>query len=202
MEKSIEDIWTKGFTGSKELVTPKISNLYNQKSKLLLEKIKKTYRADNNSILPLALLFGIGFSIYGKYLLVIYGVFLLISLYFFNRNLLKSLENVQVTNNTYEYLTSYRKKVNEIMATTTRLLGFLFPLAIIPAVWLFFRDTDVYMTLINKVTTLKLGLVISGIALLFSILSISVYKITTKILYGNYLNKLDAIIDDLEDLNN
>ena len=41
MEKSIENVWTKGFENSNELLSPKSVNLYNQKSKLLIDKIKR-----------------------------------------------------------------------------------------------------------------------------------------------------------------
>jgi hypothetical protein len=48
MEKSIEAIWKEGFLNEKSLVAPKINDLYNQKSKDLVDRMKRMYR--NNLI--------------------------------------------------------------------------------------------------------------------------------------------------------
>ena len=40
MEKSIEDMWKEGFLENNALVAPKVNNLYSQKSRNLIDKIK------------------------------------------------------------------------------------------------------------------------------------------------------------------
>src|SRR6188768_2051038 len=59
MEKSIEVIWKEGFLNEKSLVAPKINDLYNQKSKDLVDKMKRMYR--NNLIALVSM--SIGFLI-------------------------------------------------------------------------------------------------------------------------------------------
>ena len=44
MKNSIEVIWKEGFLNEKSLVAPKINDLYNQKSKDLVDKMKRMYR--------------------------------------------------------------------------------------------------------------------------------------------------------------
>ncbi len=41
MEKSIESIWKEGFLESDALVAPKLNDLYNQKSKHMVDKLMK-----------------------------------------------------------------------------------------------------------------------------------------------------------------
>ena len=200
MEKSIESIWTNGFMNSDELKAPKILDLYNQKSKLLIEKLKKTYKTDNKSLLPIAILLGIGFSFFGHFLLGIYLMILIISLFFFNKKLLQNLEKINITTNSFDYLVTYRKTVKKITSATTKLLGLGLPLAIIPGYWFFFKNKEVYTNLIDKTTPFYLILMIIGFAIVLSSLGILVYKITTKIIYSKHLNRLDEIISDMKNL--
>ena len=44
MKNSIETIWKEGFLNEKSLVVPKINDLYNQKSKHLVDKMKRMFR--------------------------------------------------------------------------------------------------------------------------------------------------------------
>ena len=46
MEKSIEAIWKEGFLSETSLVAPKINDLYNQKSKHLVDKMKRMFRVN------------------------------------------------------------------------------------------------------------------------------------------------------------
>ena len=39
MEKSIEEIWKNGFLQNEALVAPKVNDLYNQKSKNIVDKL-------------------------------------------------------------------------------------------------------------------------------------------------------------------
>jgi hypothetical protein len=48
MEKSIEAIWKEGFLNEKSLVAPKINDLYNQKSKDLVDKNEKDVQEQLN----------------------------------------------------------------------------------------------------------------------------------------------------------
>ena len=67
MGKSIETIWKEGFLKNDALLAPKLNNLYNQKSKHLIEKIKKVSKIDNLSIIPVALIFVIILSYQGLF---------------------------------------------------------------------------------------------------------------------------------------
>ncbi len=68
MEKSIESIWNKGFENSNNLQAPKQNDPFKQKSKLIVDKIRKTSVIDNYALFLLAALLGGGF-IYSGYTL-------------------------------------------------------------------------------------------------------------------------------------
>ena len=85
MEKSIEQMWNNGFLKNEKLLAPKLNDLYNQKSQLVIDKLKRTYTIDNKSMIPLAaLVFGIS-AFFGYYLLGIYLMLITLVLFFLNR---------------------------------------------------------------------------------------------------------------------
>jgi hypothetical protein len=200
MEKSIENIWVKGFIDTGKSPIPNVINLYNKKSSLLLEKIKYTYTKDNRSILFIAAFFGITLSLFGHILLGIYGMSLMIGMYFLNKKMLKKIETIKITNDNYLYLTTYRTGINKIISSTTKLLGFGLPTAVIPAYWLFFRNTEIYIDIMSKTTSLQFVYGIVGFALIISLIGILIYRLTTKLMYGNQLQRLNDLINDIEEL--
>ena len=202
MGKSIESIWNEGFLNNEMLVAPKLNNLYTKKSTLLIEKIKKTYTVDNKSIIPIALLFAAGFSYAGHVTLGLYGMALMIALFFLNRTKLQKLEKIKITSSSYQYLVAYKNIIKELKNFSSKLLAFGLPIAIIPGYWLFFRKTDLFQQLILKIETPYLILIVTGLALLISFLGVLIYKLSTAIVYGNLIKKLDEIIDDMETLIN
>lgn len=200
MEKSIESIWNEGFLNNEILVAPKLNNLYNKKSNLLIEKIRKTYTMDNKSIIPIAVLFAAGFSYAGHVALGLYGMTLMIALFFLNRTKLQKLERIKITSNSYQYLLAYKNIVKELIGFTTKLLALGLPIAVIPSYWLFFRKTELFQQLILKTETLYLILIVIGLTLLISLIGVLIYKFSTAIVYGNLIKKLDEIIGDMEAL--
>src|SRR6187549_3395299 len=59
MKNSIEVIWKEGFLNDKSLVAPKINDLYNQKSKDLVDKMKRMYRINLIMLIIMAIVFPI-----------------------------------------------------------------------------------------------------------------------------------------------
>jgi len=202
MEKSIETIWKEGFLKNDALLAPKLNNLYNQKSKQLIEKIKRTSRVDNLSLLPIAFILLVVLSYLGFILAGIYASFLLIFLFFLNKKLLKYLNEININTNNHKYLIAYKNAIGKIILFTTKLLGFGLPLAVIPIYWLFFKETRAYQKLIAETPFFFIILFVIGIAILLSILGVLIYKLSTKIIYGNFITRLDEIIADIEELKN
>jgi hypothetical protein len=198
MEKSIKDIWHNGFANHDIVAIPKVMDLYNKKSILLIDKIKRTYQIDNKALIPMAVVCGLVCGFLGHILLGLYVMLLLVVLFFTNKNLLQSLENIRITTNSYDYLVSYRNAIKKIVRTTNKIIVLIFPLAIIPIYWFVFKNTETYNNIIHEIEPLYLFLSVLGLAIIISLIGVFIYKISTKMLYGSYLHQLDALISDLD----
>ena len=85
MDKSIEELWSKGFQDEKYLIPPVIDDLYTKKSKLTVDKLKSVSKKDNWSMIPLSIIILIFFIIKSKLLFGLYMSALILSLFFLNR---------------------------------------------------------------------------------------------------------------------
>ena len=199
MENSIETIWTKGFLKEEALVAPRINNLYQKKSGLLIEKLKSTYRTDNKSIIPMAILAVIGFGVAGHLLTGLYIMTLMIGMFFLNRQKLASLERISIETSSYEYLLEYREMFLKLKTFYTRLLGFGLPVAGIAGYLLFFWNTPLLHDFLQLKPIYILGILI-GVGLLLSIIGVLAYRLSLKVVYGRFIQKLEEMIADMEEL--
>ncbi len=65
MGRSIEAIWKKGFLDSDSLVAPKVNDLYNQKSKTIIDKFKRMMKVNIYVIMVFAFLNWCLYSVLG-----------------------------------------------------------------------------------------------------------------------------------------
>lgn len=200
MEKSIESIWNKGFLNSEELTAPKINDLYNKKSELVIEKIKKTYTMD----MKLGVLF-IGIIVlilcfFTLYYTALYTAFTFTLLFLYNKNLIKSLENIDITTNSYDYLVTYRTKFKQLSKKNAIIMGTIFPLVILLGYYITYTELGIYDKVmlifgsLNRISIFIISYVVTSLCILF------VYYLSIKIMYGASLKKIDTIITDIKEL--
>jgi len=203
MEKSIEKIWNESFINEQSLVAPKINDLYNQKSKSIIHKIKRTYEVDNKGLLPIAAVTLIIAIVYSQYIIGLYGTALIIGLYFFNKSLLKRFETIDIKSDNLTYLKSYRKVIDSVAKATKKLFMYIIPLVVLSIFVLayFVKDSSFLGKLISENTTF-IEVIGIGVAIAFSIFIIAMlaFKLSTKLLYGTLFSKLDDIIKEIEAL--
>lgn len=199
MGNSIETIWTKGFLKEESLSAPKINNLYQRKSKLFIEKLKRTYKTDNRSIIPLAILAVIGFSVAGHVITGLYIMALMLGMFFLNQKKLASLEAISINTTSYEYLLEYREMFLQLKRFYTRLLGFGLPVAGIAGYILFFRNSPVLTDFLHLKVIYIVG-ILFGLALILSILGMGAYLLSFKLIYGRFISKLNEMIADMQEL--
>ncbi|WNW03015.1 hypothetical protein RRF68_06350 [Tenacibaculum sp. HL-MS23] len=205
MEKSIEKIWNEAFIKEEALIAPKINNLYNQKSKSVISKIKRAYEIDNKGLIPMAVIVAVGMTLFSEAIIGFYGAFLIVCLYFFNKNLLKKFKTIDVTSDNLTYLKKYKNIINVIMKATKKLFVFAIPLAVLSIFALAFtiKEKSFLSKFISSDTSfLKIIGVGLLVALVVSIIGRIVYAISTKIVYASLISKLDAIIIEMQDLKN
>ena len=199
MERSIENIWKEGFKAEGNLSAPVISNLYQRKSKLIIDKIRVTSKKDNISIIPIALLLLLIFVFIGKILLGVYVSLLLFSLFLLNRRNLSKLNQLQVTASTYEYLVEYQLRLKELQKFYTRLLGIGLPLLVVPGYLMFFYETPIMADFKNLDFIIQ-STIILIVSLCLSAMGIMSYKLSTHVVYGKSMARLEDIISDMQAL--
>jgi len=199
MERSIEDIWKEGFESDKSFKLPLVKDLYTRKSKLIIVKIKSASKWDNLSLIPIALfLFGL-FVFLDKILLGFYLGSLLILLFFLNKKMLKKLQVFNSSSNTYQYLINYDAQLKAIQRFYTKLLAIGLPILIIPAYWLYFQGTPLMSGFMGLDMSFQI-LIVVAIAIVLSGLGMLSYKLSTHLVYGKLITRIEEIIHDMEEL--
>lgn len=201
MERSIENIWKTGFESENELLAPKVAKLYRKKSKLVIERLKRSFKIDNAG-LPIVGVLILAKTYYdGNVWLGVYFLVLSLALFFINRRQYGKLQRVQLTDDLYHYLISCRATLRKMIRFYTRLVAIGVPLVAIPAIY-FFQDQKqpgVWQDVINISPWLAVTVLVLFVIIL-SALGICVYYLSTGLIYGRLLKKLDEMIADLEQL--
>ena len=203
MEKSIEKLWNESFFNEQSLVAPKINDLYNQKSKSIISKIKRTYEIDNKGLIPIAALVFIISIVFSQYIIGVYGTILILGLYFFNKKLLNRFNTIDIKSDNLTYLKNYRTIIDSVSTATKNIFMYIIPLVVLSIFILGYliKDTSFLDRFISKDTAfievLGIGAVV---AFTVFVIAMIVFKISTKILYGTLVSKLDDIIKEIEEL--
>ncbi|MFD0993243.1 hypothetical protein [Tenacibaculum geojense] len=203
MEKSIEKIWNEAFINENAIVAPKINNLYNQKSKSIIHKIKRTYEFDNKGLLPISGIVAIGGILLNETIIGLYGTILILCLYYFNTKLLSRFEKLDVKSDNLTYLKNYRDVMNSVTKATKRMFIFVLPLLVLSIFILgfFLKEESFLSRFISSDTTfieiLGIG---ASVALIIAIICLFVFKVSNQLLYGTLVSKLNDLIHEIENL--
>jgi hypothetical protein len=216
MDKSIETIWKDGFLNNNALVAPKLNNLYNQKSKHIIDKFKKMFKMNLILIvLGSFVILGASFSVGLPYM----GVpmfFAMNALVLVNKKLLNTLTLIDKGENSYDYLMAFDAWLKFQVKTNRRFARIFYPfifLSLVTGFWMK-KSGDLRMgdQLVNKlILTFPDLYLINGVPLIgiIVVLIISgilvlvggrIYEWDLKLVYGRVFKKLDEIIADIKEL--
>lgn len=216
MEKSIETIWKEGFLKGDALIAPKLNNLYNQKSKHIIDKFKRMFKMNLilivlGSFIVLGASFIVGLPYMGVPMFIILNVLVII-----NKKLLNTLMLIDKSRNSYDYLMTFDTWLKSQVSINKKFARFLYPsifLSLVVGFWMKIEEgqrigehtvnkllltyPDLY--LLNGVPVIGIigALLITGILVL---LGGRIYEWDLKIVYGRVFNKLDEIIADVKEL--
>jgi len=216
MEKSIEKIWNEGFLKNDALVAPKLNNLYNQKSIDIVEQFKRMYKINRIAIvafaciiLPVSFLVKIPYMGIGMFIL--FFILVAIAQKFSTR-----LEQLDKTQNSYQYLLSFDKWVKEMAATNVAISRFLYPYVFIIMVagfWFGSIGGDIPGNKLVNFIVLQFPntYLIFGFPLILAIIALLIIGLLAyfggrigdfdlKLGYGRILKKLDTMLADMEEL--
>lgn len=216
MEKSIETVWKEGFLNANELVAPKLNNLYNHKSKHIIDKFKRMFKMNLllitlGSFVILIASIVVELPYMGVPMFIIMNVLVII-----NKKLLNNLMLIDKGSNSYDYLIAFDNWIKYQVGINKLFARFLYPIVFLSLVVGFWMkksgDLRVGEHAVNKLLesypdlTLVfgvplIGLVIVSVIVLFVVLvSGRVYEWDVNLVYGRVFNKLEEIISDIKEL--
>jgi hypothetical protein len=216
MEKSIETIWKEGFLKNDALLAPKLNNLYNQKSIDIVDKFKRMYKINRIAIVAFAfILLPISFITKMPYMGI--GMFLLFMVITtIAKKFSNSLNKLDKTESSYQYLISFDNWVKEMAATNTKLSRFLYPYVFIIMVlgfWLGSIGGDIPGDKLVNFILLKFpdSYLIFGFPLILIIIALLIISLLAyfgdkigdfdlNLGYGRIIKKLKVLIADMDEL--
>lgn len=213
MEKSIESIWKEGFLKSDALVAPKLNDLYNQKSKNIVDKLVKIFKINLWGILALAVVFWL-FAYFGGVPIVGTLFFILfLVLIAFGKLEMNKMGELDKSVSSYEYLKSVDNWLKVVMAGYIKIYRFIYPaLFILTIVGVWFSNWGIIISekLLNKYPDLQLlfGMpvyllgIIAFISILLSVFTGPIYRLDMATAYGRVFGKLAEMLADMEELRN
>lgn len=212
MERSIESIWKKGFLETDALVVPKLNDLYNQKSKNIIDKF---LRMTNINLKAIVIGSVVIFAIYYLLDLPLTGFFIFVMLNimaFVSKKRMKKINDIDKTLSSYQYLRSFDQWIKDGIEANTVMMRILYPsfvLCAITAIWFakinetttlgqsIANNTDMYLILGIPINWLALILFILGLVAYFSK---HIYMFDFNIVYGRILKKIEELIADMDEL--
>jgi len=200
MDKSIEEVWSKGFEDEKYLIPPVIDDLYTKKSILTVDKLKSVSKKDNWSIIPLSIITLIFFVIESKLLFGFYISALMLSLFFLNRKKLKFLNTINTTQSCFQYLCKLQEMIKNNVRFTTRLLGIGLPFFGYVGLCIFIFESNMENFIFDTYSSKQL--LIKSIIILVSLSFIGIisFRLSNYLVYGRLIKKIDEMIDELNQL--
>ena len=211
MKNSIEAIWKEGFLNEKSLVAPKINDLYNQKSKHLVDKMKRMFRFN----LILLVIMAIVFPIMYYFLDVIWqgaavSILILLSAWYGKRQM-RSIETLDQGATSLDYLKSLDRWLKDILTKSEKIVRFSYPLYFLIAMstlWSAWSKGEITSKMYQKYPDVifigsvpLFALIIVGVTtILMSYFSDKIYRWDVRLMYGRVFGKLEETIAEMEEL--
>ena len=212
MEKSIETIWKKGFLDSEALVAPKLNNLYNQKSKTIIDKLKRMMKVNIYAIMVFAFL-NLGlYAALGTPYTGVFIFFLLMGVCWISIKQGRTMKNIDTSLSSYDYLKSLNSWLKMAISHNTKVMRFFYPLvflaSLMPIVHALKAGEVTNAAILNSGFHLVYGIPTFTwiIALVFAVLIYifggKIYKWDVNLAYRRTFRKLENMIAEMEELRN
>jgi len=215
MKKTIESIWSEGFINKNALISPKINNLYNQKSIHTIDRFKRLGKYSLIFLVIFAIFLFIA-AIWSEVPLIV-SCFSLLIVWLVSAGYEESikLNKIDKGENSYEYVKSFHKWRVEAEDKISKIYKVLYPVLGMLGVLLFLHSPNYnfhseltnYQEIMNNPETIILfglpvyyviGTTLFMIFLFF--MSEPLYRLDIKLSYGKILKKLDILLEEMEEL--
>ncbi|MDO6760332.1 hypothetical protein Q4566_09000 [Tamlana sp. 2_MG-2023] len=198
MDKSIEEIWSKGFQDDKHLIPPVIVDLYNQKSILTVDKLKSASKKDNWSIIPIAVVTLIFLVLSSKPVLGLYMSSLMLAMFFLNRQRLQFLNTINTSESCFMYLNKIQIMIKNNVKFYTQLLGIGLPFIAYIGFCIYIYESNQLEYILESYSLTKLITASVIFLIACSFIGVCCFKLSNYLIYGRLTTKIDEMIDELE----
>ena len=211
MKNSIEEIWKEGFLNEKSLVAPKINDLYNQKSKDLVDKMKRMYKINLIALVGMAIVFPIWYY----FLDVIWqgvaiSILMLLTVWYSKRQK-RSFKTLDHGATSLDYLKSFDRLLKDSLSKGEKVLRFTYPLYFLIAIsvmWSAWNKGPLTSKMYQEYPDVMFiggvplfAWIIAGVAfLLMFYFSGRIYRWDVGLVYGRIFRKLEETIAEMEKL--
>ena len=211
MEKSIEAIWKEGFLNEKSLVAPKINDLYNQKSKHVVDRVKRTFRINLIIIIILTIAIPVGYYFLGVIWQGVAASVLILLTAWYGKLQMKSLKTLDQGATSLDYLKSFDRWLKDVFSRSEKIarfyytLCFLIAMSTMASAWnkgeLTSKMHQKYPDLIFIGNIPLFAVIIAGLAaVLMFYYSDRIYRWDVRLMYGRVFDKLEETIAEMEKL--
>ena len=212
MGKSIETIWKKGFLDSEALVAPKLNDLYNQKSKTIIDKLKRMMKVNIYVIMVFAFLNWGLYTALGTPYTGVFIFFLFMGVCWTSVKKVRTMKNIDVSLSSYDYLKSCNSWFKMAISNNTKIMRFFYPLvflaSLMPIVHALRLGEVTNVAILNSGFHLVYGIptftwvIAIVIAVLFYVFGGKIYKWDVDLAYSRIFRKLENMIAEMEELRN
>lgn len=212
MKNSIEAIWKEGFLNEKSLVAPKINDLYNQKSKHVVDKVKRMFRVNLIAIVIMAIVFPIiHYFLDAIWQGAVASVLLLLTAWY-NKQHLHGIKTLDQGATSLDYLKSFDQWLKEVLSKSEKIVRFYYPLCFLVAISTIWSAWNKQEELILKIHQKFPDLIFIGNIPLFALIIVGVitllmfyfsdkiYKWDVRLMYGRVFGKVEKTIAEMEKL--
>ena len=211
MDNSIEVIWKEGFLNEKSLVAPKINDLYNQRSKHLVDKMKRMYRINLVALVIMAIVFPIWYYFLG---VVWQGVAISILMLFTGWYSIRQKRDIKTLDHgatSLEYLKAFDRLLKDALLKGEKVLRFTYPLYFLIAIsvmWSVWNKGALTSKMYQKYpdvifignVPLFVWIIVGVATLLMLYFSARIYRWDVRLVYGRIFRKLKETIAEMEKL--
>ena len=211
MKNSIETIWREGFLNEKSLVAPRINDLYNQKSKHAVDKVKRMFRINQILIVIMAIILPVvHYFVDAVWQGAASSVLLLLTLWY-NYGLIHRIKTLDQGATSFDYLKSFDRWLKDVLLKSEKIARFSYPLYILIAVstvWSAWNKQGVMQKIYQKYPDLifignvpLLAIIMIGVTVfLMFYFSVKIYRWEVRMMYGSVFGKLEETIAEMEKL--
>lgn len=211
MENSIEEIWKEGFLNEKSLVAPKVIDLYNRKSKHMVDKLRRMFRINVVVMIVLSFVFPVVHYFLGALWQGTAASLLLLLTALYAIWQMRKFKMLEYGVTSLEYLKSFNAWLKDFLAGSEKVMRFTYPLYFLIAIstmWSAWNKGELTSKMYQKYpevifignVPLFIWAIVGVATLLMFYFSARIYRWDVRLVYGRVFDKLEETIGEMEEL--